>query len=64
MLGGALWLIRSALTVLFVVFDVRQQNQDLTPKMLHLEDQLTTVDKKPTAYLTVGQMSIEWQKQR
>jgi hypothetical protein len=46
------------------VFDVRQQHQDLTPKMLHLEDQLTTVDKKPTAYLTVGQMSIEWQKQR
>ncbi len=45
-----------------VVFDVRQFNQDLNPKLLHLEEQLTTVDKTPTAYLTVDQMSIEWQK--
>jgi hypothetical protein len=44
------------------VFDVRQFNQDVNPRMLHLEEQLTTVDKKPTAYLTVDHTSIEWQK--
>lgn len=54
--------VGSGLTVLLVVFDVRKQNQDVNPRMLHLEEQLTTVDKKPAAYLTVGQMSIDWQK--